>query len=182
MTSMSLPTLTTVDDYYPLIPINKHDIDRELEVQAELLLRISESKTRAASRMHEAKDELATAESRVYMKIRESGVKYTADETKNKVQQDSKRYEAWKEYQAARHEYDRWEGLFESWKQRGFAINKLGDLFLGGYFTTASITGDKQQRNAEHQHNRQAIAKARTTAKAEESTPRRRLISTSTTK
>ena len=176
---MSALTPDAVDDYRDLIPIKKHQLDQELEVQADLMLRISDAKVRAASRMHAAKDDLSTVEARVYMRIREGGVKYTADETSSRVQQDDRRYAAWKEFQAARQDYDRWEGLFEAWKQRGFALKVLADLFLGSYYTTISVgAADKQQRTAEHEHNRKVIARARSAVKTEGSTTKRRPLLT----
>lgn len=155
---MSREALNEISTYQRLLPINKHDLDRELEVQAEMMYHISEAKVRAASEMHQAKDHLDTVEAKVYLKIRDTFSKPVVKEIDSLIQRDPERQQAWREYQAAREQLERWEGMLESWKARGFAISKAADLFLGNYFVIGSAGNSRRD---EYEESRRAVADAR---------------------
>lgn len=133
--------MMTLEEVGRLVPINKHNLDEELATQAEVMFRIAEAKAKAASRMQDAKDALATEEARLYIGERRSGEKMTALEMTSKVQASPRRLKAYDAYQEARHAAEQWDDLFEIWKQRGFALRTLTDLYLGNYYTSDSRTG-----------------------------------------
>lgn len=173
---LSHAALSEISTYQRLLAINKHKLDEELEVQAEMMYHISEAKARAASRMHAAKDELETVQSRVYLKLRATGVKHTVAEADGHIQQNADRQVAWREFQEARQEYERWEGLFESWKQRGFALKTMADLYLGNYYVVGGAGAPRGSRDTEHEDNRRAMADARRSQHQATTTATRRTV------
>lgn len=124
----------TYEQFRAMLPIHKHRLDDELEIQAQLQEQISHEATIRNSRMLEAKEELAKTEARVSDDLRDDDPKITVAAVQAKLYRDPKRVRAWQEYQAARAEFERWDGLLSAWKQKGFSIKTLADLYASQYF------------------------------------------------
>lgn len=153
------------EDYDAVVAINKHDLDRELELQAAFTYLISEHRSAAALRVSQTKDQLSVTEAQLRARIRRSGggregPKQTEADILAAVQEHRDRLIAWDDYQNARHMLDRWEGLFETWKQRGFALSKLGELFQANYYTVDSA-GGRTTEDKDWQRGRIALKQAR---------------------
>lgn len=154
--------MRTLRDFQALLPIRKHRLDEELELQGEVLYRIGERKAAANSVMQRAKDDLASVEAEVYTRARDSVTKITVQELQGIVQRDPKRRAAWLDYVEAREVFERWESLYESWRSRGFALKALGELYISSYYTTESVgSTQRHQQDQEYQANRRAAASAR---------------------
>lgn len=165
-----------LDDYRRLLPINKHNLDQELEVQGEMLYHISEGRTIANSQMLEAKNSLARIEAGISSEARSRASKITVGELDGIVQMNRDRQASWEAYQEARAIFEQWDGLYESWKQRGFALKTLADLYIGNYFVIDSAGGGRSRvAEKDHDNNRRAIATARSNQQ-EPSARRRRPI------
>lgn len=124
--------------------INRHRLDEELELQPYVAEQISREVATLNSRQLEAKEELARVEARLYLNLRDGADKITANEIDAKVKRDRDRIQANGSYQALRHEYEVWLGMQDAWRQRGFAIKNLCELFCADYFaqTQTSVTTD----------------------------------------
>lgn len=130
-----------LQQYRNRLRINKHRLDDELEVQAELQERLSEKVALLSARMLEAKDDLTKTVARLTEDFREE-VKSTKDTVEAKVVRHPERVRAWQRLQEATGDHAKWDGLLDAWKARGKDLHALGRLFGDQYFslTTHSIS------------------------------------------
>jgi len=158
--------ISTLDDYRRRLRIEKHQLDDELELQAELLHSISEHVVSAKSRALHAKDHLERTEGDIYSDAKQDNPKATVPELQGITLRDPDRIKAFDLYQRARESQESWEGLHEAWRSRGFALRALVDLRLASYYTSDSSAAD----------GRKALNQARQAAQQHSSTPRRRSV------
>lgn len=130
--------MSTYDQYRAMLRVNKHSLDDELEIQAQIMEDISTETTRRNARMMEAKQELDRVEARLTMDFRESEEKLTAQEITAKIKRDKGRTTAWQAYLDALTEHSKWAGLLEAWRQKGYSIKTLADLYSSQYFQMSS--------------------------------------------
>lgn len=145
------------DTFQRLLPIQKHELDEELALQAEFLHHISQHLVKAKSRAAQAKDRLEQTEARLYASYKASEGKITVQELHGLVTQNRERIQDFQTHQAALDNLGDWEGMYEAWKARGFALRSLVDLRLSNYYTPDSISkgGD------DYSNTRRAIADIR---------------------
>lgn len=129
------------DTFRRLLPIQKHELDEELALQAEFLQHISHNLVRAKSFAAQAKDALERLEAELHFYHKENSGKMTVAELNGKIICDRRRIIAFEKLQAALGTLSDWEGMYESWKARGFALRSLVDLRLANYYTPESISG-----------------------------------------
>lgn len=141
--------MSTIEQYRSMLRVNKHRMDDELEVQAEVMDRINQSLASAELEASEAKDELARLEARLAAEFKEDDTKLSLDAVAGKVRRDRSRIQAWDRLQARVADHKEWAGLHEAWKARGFAFTTLANLYVAGYFTLTSIHGDRESRREE---------------------------------
>lgn len=151
-------------EYKRLLKISKHNLDAELEVQADIMERIAAEVVRTGTEARAAKDKLAEVEGRLSSDLK--GEKTNAEERAARIKSNPQRRQAWVEFQEASQEADMWSHLLEAWKQRGFSIKTLSDLYAASYFSVNSHQApardaDAQRRQAmqearEHRHERAA--------------------------
>lgn len=128
----------TYEQLRAMLPVHKHRLDDELEIHAQIQELISYEVTTKNSRAIQFKDDLVKVEARLAEDYREEDPKITINGISNKVARASERIRAWEKYQDARSEHERWSGLLEAWKQKGYAIRNLGDLYASQYFVMQS--------------------------------------------
>ncbi len=184
--------------YRNLLPVMKHRLDDELELHAQVYETISSKVVVLNSRMLEAKNRLASVEDRLAEGFREDHEKLTKDAIEGKVRRHRDRTEAWEAYQRARADHEQWSGLLDAWKQKGYSIKTLAELYTADYYsiTTTSVGGgmpnyDREQgrrvtpgsavRDDAYTERRASIRRASTQSeaeppKSEESRPRRRSL------
>lgn len=132
------------DTYRKMLPVMKHRLDDELEVHPQVYEIISSRVVILNSRMLEAKQRLALREGRLGESIRSDFEKLTKAEVESKVQSHPDYREAWDQYQAARSEHERWSGLLDAWRQKGYSIKTLAELYSADYYSlTATSTGHR---------------------------------------
>lgn len=183
--------MADLQQYRNMLRINRHRLDDELEIQAEVMDRISQEVNKLNSKMLEAKERLAREEARVMEEVAENAsTKMTVAQLEAAVRRHPDRKAAWMAYDRARFEFDEWEALRDAWKQRGFSIKTLADLYTSHYFTVADYqVKDRKDRDADriskhqadHQTRRAAMHEVRTlrSERAEpekETRPRRRAL------
>ncbi len=62
-----------------------------------------------------------------------------------KVKRDSGRIDKWEAYQRARATHEAWQGLLDAWRQKGFSIKTLADLYAAQYFSLSSTQSSRPQ-------------------------------------
>lgn len=179
--------MATLDQYRAMLRVNKHRLDDELEIQPDIMDRISTQVVIHSSKALEAKDELAKLEGRLAEGFRDDDAKLTVGAIDAKVKRDPERVRAWQKYQLARAEHEGWVGLLEAWRQKGYSIKTLADLYAAQYFTLSSTqTSERQRKRDEEQdENRAALRRASHGSRhisptegvtSETETPRRRAV------
>lgn len=138
--------MITIESYRGMLPVNKHRLDDELEIQPDIMDRIATQVVIRNSRMIGAKEELAKVEGRLVEDLRDGDTKTTIGVIDAKIKRDPGRIRAWQEYQKARSEHEEWAGLLDAWKQKGYAIKTLADLYAAQYFTLNSHQISQRQR------------------------------------
>ena len=136
----------TLDQIRAMLYINKHRLDDELQVQGDIMDRISTQVVLRNSAMIEAKDDLAKTEGRIAEDLRDTDVKMTVGMMDAKVKRDPERLRAWTRYQAARAAHEAWAGLLDAWKQKSYSIKTLADLYAANYFTLSNTQTSERQR------------------------------------
>lgn len=121
-------------DYRAMLLVHKHRLDDELEVQADVFERICSEAARAGSRARQAKEELAYTEARLTVSAKESDAKLTVDAVKATVVTHPERRARWQALQQATEEHEEWEGLKASWREKGYSIKTLAELYVAAYF------------------------------------------------
>lgn len=170
-----MTALDKIDTYRKMLRINKHRLDDELEIQAEMMMQIGDALETATSRMMEAKDELARIEGRVGESLKEDDPKLSIPALEAKVKRAPERTRAWERYQAAMKERGQWDRLWDSWKERGQSIKTLGSLFGSQYFASDPIVQRERTRRKEEDYavRREEMRALHT---AEPATARRRMV------
>jgi hypothetical protein len=157
-------------DYQQRLRIDKHKLDDDLEVHAELQQQISETITHYNSVMLKAKEELAQVEARLLQDVKETRAKITKDEADAIVMRHTERRTAWRAYQEAREELELWQGLYAAWERKGRDMEALGRLYAAQYFSLYSVGGDSrsERRSARDTYRADNSAAARSRVRAEE--------------
>jgi hypothetical protein len=133
--------LEDLQSFRNMLRINKHRLDDELEIQAEILDRIAQNVVRLDARQAELKEELAKVEGRLTLECKEDNPKMTVDEIKATVGRDKERATSWKAYRTAIAEHAEWDALYKAWAMRGKDIDVLARLYGSQYWQMDSVTG-----------------------------------------
>lgn len=149
----------TLEEAKKMLRISKHRLDDELEVQSQVQFDIAESMATANARQLALKSDLAKSDAELLIDLRK-GLKKTVTELDAEIQIDSEHIILLRQFQTALKEYELWNGMYESWKARGFALRGLSDLSMSNYFVVDTT----------YDNNRKIIAESRTSGA---STPRR---------
>ena len=156
-----------------LLRVNKHRLDEELEIQAEVMDRISDRMAQISARAAEAEQELKAAEARIYRQIKDGDEKMTEKAADNAVRRHQDRIRAHERMVLVNQELAQWQGLYAAWKARGFSISSLCDLYLGQYYTKDSHSSRTDQRRSEEVALRERRPYAGANRQYSESTRRR---------
>lgn len=173
----------TLEQVRAMLPCNKHRLDDELEIQPDIMERISSRVVVMNSRMLEAKDELARVEARLLEDVKDGESRVTKDQAEAKVKRDPERRKAWERFQAARAEFEEWQGALDAWRAKGFSLTQLCGLYASNYYSVDSVSprardrmGKDDERRTEMRkasHERQEESRA---ASTEEPSGRRRVL------
>ncbi len=139
--------MANLEQYWAMLRVNKHRLDDELEIQPEIMDQISTQVVLRNNRMIEAKDDLARIEGRLADDVREDDPKAGVAFIDSRVRREPERIEAFRRYQQARAEHEAWQGLLEAWKQKGYSIKTLSDLYNANYFSLSSTQISARRRS-----------------------------------
>lgn len=120
------------------LPIRKHRLDDELEIQGELHHRIAEEVARLHRSVSECRDRLDRVESGLIRDAKVDNPRQGLESIKLEFGRDASWKSARDAYLVQREEHERWEGLLEAWRQRGYALSKLADLWMASYYAQES--------------------------------------------
>ncbi len=168
--------MSKIEDFRSLLKISKHNLDGALEVQAEIMDQISQQVVMLQREVNDAKDSLAKLEGRLLIEFKEDGTKLSVGVVDAMIRRDQTRSRAWDHYQDVMSELDSWSKLLDAWKQRGFAIKGLGDLYGASYFTVNSLGSDRQIRRDREHEDRRALMRATAEVNESKSTGTRRRV------
>lgn len=156
-----------------MLRVDKHRLDEELEVQAEVMGRISDRLAQVAAKATETEQELKAIEARIYRQLKDDDGKLTDKAADNAIRRSQERVKAYDRLILVNHELAQWQGLYAAWKARGFSISSLCDLYLGQYYTKDSHSGRTDQRRSEEVALRERRPYAGANRQNSESTRRR---------
>jgi hypothetical protein len=131
------------------LKIDKYALDEGLVEQPETMQRACERYAMAISRRDWAKDLVKQTEAKLYLRIRDEltfkGEKMTEALLSAMVDAHEERAKAVREWVDAAQEATRWEGMKDSYKDRGYALKELSALHLASYFAKNSAEGSAHQ-------------------------------------
>ena len=130
--------MSSYDTYVNMLTTHKHRLDDELEVHAPMMERINREVVTHNSRMLELKDKLGRLGGRLGEDLKDDDPKATVSLIDGRVKKHPDRLRAWELYQQARAEHEQWTGLADAWKQKGYSIKTLADLYAASYFALQS--------------------------------------------
>lgn len=171
----------SIDDYRRKLRVNKHTLDDELEEQPDIMDRISRKVVELTTKANEAKDEVARTEGRLAEDVKEADPKLSLPATEAKVRRAPERIRDWQQYQQARALLEEWQGLLEAWKNKGYSIKTLSDLYAANYFSVNSTTMTERQKRRHDDDPSEARASlrrasTRSSDEAPSTTGRRRVL------
>jgi hypothetical protein len=168
--------VSDIETYRRLLRPNKHRLDDELEIQAEVMDRISDSIANVARLAAEAADNLKLVEARLFRELKDADEKLTDKAADSAVRRHPERVRAFERMTSANQQLNEWQGLHEAWKARGYSINKLCDLYVAQYFTKNSYSiSDRSDRRRGEEAALRDRPPYRGGNHSEGSTPRRRI-------
>jgi hypothetical protein len=132
-----------IDELKGYLRIDKHQLDRELEAQPELLFKISEAFVQASAHRDLLKEQLATVDAELFdehrRKYLKSNTKSTDAMIKTSVQADDDHEKASTAYLEAKNKADLLLALKEAFQSRGYMIRDLCSLYTANYFEADSV-------------------------------------------
>lgn len=140
-----------LNTYRRLLRVNKHRLDDELEVQAEVMDRISDRIAKLTAVVSEAENHLKVTEARLFREFKDTDDKATDKAAESAVKRHRERVQAFTQVTEATQELAQWTGLHQAWKARGFSIGSLCNLYVAQYFTkdSHSISTRSDRRRGE---------------------------------
>jgi hypothetical protein len=135
-----------IDHYRRQLPVRKHRLDEDLEIQGQYMDEIAQNVTRTSMRAAELKDALGVVEADVARDLREDFPKMAVAVVSGEVTRSQKRRQALTAYLQAKSEHENWAHLLEAWKQKGYSIKVMADLYSSQYFTASSTTNSFEPR------------------------------------
>ena len=146
--------------------IDKHALDREVCEQSARLNDVGQEAARLASVRDSAKDraKVVAAERAIAIRaeLTDSGGRVTESQIEARLMTDADRIDAQRDLIQAERDCAEAEARRDAWRERGYMLRTLADLYASGYWASASLAGDR--RAAEEREGdvaRQAVATQR---------------------
>ena len=147
--------MTNLKELEAKLQINQHALDEALREHPDLFYKVASELALAISNRDEAKQELDEIESEVDLEIRAEcarlGEKTTEKEVESHKKIDKRVKAANDTFLAERMNTGRWTALKEAYESRSYALSKLVDLYITGYYSDKSdIKHDGDNRNLQN--------------------------------
>lgn len=124
-----------------MLRINRHRLDDELEINAQVGEEIGREMAKRNSKQLDLKKSLDMVTAAEVARLKEDDPKLSNPAAEKEATRSREWRTAWNDYQAARHEHEEWEIVYKAWISRGFDLKALGELFAHQYFAMDSIRG-----------------------------------------
>jgi len=146
--------------------IDKHALDREVCEQPERSLHAGQEAARLASVRDLAKDRSKVVAAQRSLDIRtelaDAGGRVTEAQIEARLMTDEERIAAHREYIEAERNVAEAEAERDAWRERGYMLKTLGDLYSAGYWANASLAGERRViEEREGDEARRAVAQQR---------------------
>lgn len=143
-------------EYKALLAVSKNFLDDALEEQASSMQDINERIVELKTGLLKAENKLKTTDAELFEQMRSDDVKSTVQDRQGRVLLNPEHVDRWQDIQERREELEKWEGLHESWKQRGYSISTLANLWASSYFSKNSTTRPVQVKERDGYEDRRA--------------------------
>lgn len=154
-----------LDEFRRYLRIDKHSLDDELVSQSELLFKVAEAYLDAAATRDELKERLAVVDAQLDAQVRadleKNDTKATEAMVKSLVTTHKRHEVASAAYLAARHEANLLQAMKESFKDRGFHVRDLVELYTSQYYDTKSVQGTNSTDQYQYEKMREKMARQR---------------------
>lgn len=151
--------MKTLDDYAALLTINKHALDDELLIQAEVSYRIGDRLAEAKAVAEELTEQAKRVEGTAFVTFKNAS---DADKLATEKARFQPEVRDWKEkVRLADLEQARWTNLSQSWEKRGYALRELCLLYGAGYFAVGPGSNYKRPEVARHDYSKDASTRTR---------------------
>jgi hypothetical protein len=121
------------------LQINEHSLDVALREHPDLFYKVASELALAISNRDEAKQDLGVVEAAVDMEVRAEAArlneKTTEKEVQSQVKLDKKVVSANDKYLSESLNTAKWAALKEAYESRSYALSKLVDLHIAGYYS-----------------------------------------------
>jgi hypothetical protein len=155
MTMIKKPSITDLEKG---LLIDKDALDEAIENQPDLFYHVSQELAYLISERDAAKQAVENTESEADVSIRQlvkkSTDKVTESEIKARINNHKKVRDATDDYLNLCRKVGQYTALKEAFQQRGYALNKLVDLYTAGYFGDAA---HRTSMNSMKDHNAQTV-------------------------
>lgn len=139
----------SIDQIRDMLPINKHALDQHLMVRADITERIARKIAFFEHAVDSAKADLRYVAAQAESKARKSADKLTLAEVANIVALDPDCEKVANAMRNLSYELDQWKALSLGWKDQGFDLRGLVDLYQVQYFAldpAGSRSADRPRR------------------------------------
>lgn len=127
--------------------VDKHHLDDELEIQAQVQYHISSKVAELAEELSSAKETMKIAEAKLVSEHSSKDAKRTVKQIDSAIQLSDIYQAAAEEVRDIQKELDKAHGLLDAWKQKGFALKALADLSMSNYYAIDSTSVRREQIN-----------------------------------
>lgn len=157
--------MPTIEELKSYLRIDKHNLDKAIEEQAEMFYFVAEGSALAGSVRDQIKYELDTLISDTYLTTRlvaaEQGRKITETLLEQEVAQDKEVQKMKEKYLDVKAEAETWLALKESFAQRGYMLRELASLYVSGYFAEISVKSTGNTEELQNQARRERMSARR---------------------
>lgn len=154
--------MISADEIRSRLVVDKSRLDDEWELHSQIAEQISRRVAQLEREAAEAHDDLKRCEAGLVLDFKREEVKQTASEVEARVVRDNRRREALKVDLAFAEQLAAWKGLQAAWRDKGFAMRGLADLYLGSYYDSSSTYVQRRERENDRSY-RDALPRKRRT-------------------
>ena len=151
--------MATIQQYRNMVRINRHRLDDELEMNAQIMEEIGQQAGAAERRATALKLEYEQVAARLVRNIKANDPKATAVLLESEITLDRACCTAQYAHADAQQIAAEWSALAKAWYQRGFDMKALSELFVAQYFVIDS-TGRAERKPEIDQAARAAMRSA----------------------
>ena len=142
----------TLQQYRAMVRVNKHRLDDELEIHAQILDEIGRAVAEAEHNLTRIEAEHAGIIAAAARRLRSNDPKISVAAVEAELALDRSCATSAAAVADVKHTAAEWAALHKAWYQRGFDIKALAELFVAQYFVldSAGLAKDGPNRGIDH--------------------------------